>query len=279
MASQHSPQPLVMKGLALFARGDFQGAARAWLEAIAGDPKNPQLGAYLRQVEKVSPKDFAEAKAGAPTVPPSSVGPPATAKTMNLPPALHPSAADFTVDPWSGDGEQEGFELPANEAPAPGFDVVKSSSTAPVLLSVPPPKNNVAPSHSTKSEEIAEDIDTLEATLVDLLKLDDFSGALTVADKILAQKPNHQAAFDAHEKAVEALTKMFESKIGNRERVPKVLMSPDELIWLDLDHRSGYVLSQVDGVSSFDEIIEVLGMERLEVCRLLVKLLQCRAIG
>ena len=67
--------------------------------------------------------------------------------------------------------------------------------------------------------------------------------------------------------------------IGDIETVPRVLMSPEEVIWLDLDHRSGFVLAQIDGVSTYEEIVELTGMDRIESFRILAKLVQDKVIG
>jgi hypothetical protein len=55
-------------------------------------------------------------------------------------------------------------------------------------------------------------------------------------------------------------------------------MAQDEVIWLNLDHRAGFVLSLVDGRMSFDEILSVSGLELTDGMRILVQLLQEKVI-
>jgi hypothetical protein len=119
----------------------------------------------------------------------------------------------------------------------------------------------------------------LEGRLTDLFELDDFTGALGVADQILAAVPEHRAATEVRAACVEKLLAIYASKIGDKSAVPRLLLSPDELIWLDLDHRSGFVLAQIDGTSSYEEIIDLTGMDSLESHRIIAALVSEGVIG
>lgn len=122
-------------------------------------------------------------------------------------------------------------------------------------------------------------ITVLEARLKERTELDDFTGSLAVAHEILSIDPTHAQAIDSRERCRERLMAMYLSEIGDVHAVPKVLVPPDQIIWLDLDHRSGFVLSQVDGLSSYQELIEITGMGRLESLEILAKLVRDKAIG
>lgn len=123
------------------------------------------------------------------------------------------------------------------------------------------------------------DVSSQENALRDLLELDDFSGALAVAKELLAHAPDHDLAAQTRQMCEDRLRAMYASKIGDTQAVPRVLVAPDELIWLDLDHRAGFVLAQIDGVSSYEEIVEVAGMDMLESYRIIAKLVQDGVIG
>jgi hypothetical protein len=53
----------------------------------------------------------------------------------------------------------------------------------------------------------------------------------------------------------------------------------DQLRWLSIDHKAGFVLSLVDGVSSLEMIIDVSGMPELDTLRILSELAQQRIIS
>ena len=45
-----------------------------------------------------------------------------------------------------------------------------------------------------------------------------------------------------------------------KDRVPVVMVAREQLRWLSIDHRAGFLLSHVDGVSSLEMILDVSGM-------------------
>jgi len=72
---------------------------------------------------------------------------------------------------------------------------------------------------------------------------------------------------------------MYTARIGPLDRVPLVMVPRDQLRWLSIDHRAGFVLSRVDGVSSLEMILDVSGMPELDSLRILCELAQQRIIS
>lgn len=108
----------------------------------------------------------------------------------------------------------------------------------------------------------------------ELLALNDFSGALELLGKVLERKSNHKEAAQLHEVCEQNLTLMYESKIGAMEARPRTAIPPDEIIWLNLDPRAGFVLAQIDGEVSFDDLYAICGLKRLDTARILCELLE-----
>jgi hypothetical protein len=71
---------------------------------------------------------------------------------------------------------------------------------------------------------------------------------------------------------------LYASKIGDLSGVPVQALSENQMRWLGLDHRSGFLLSRVDGLSTIEEVLDVCGMPRLEALKTLVDLLERGAI-
>jgi tetratricopeptide (TPR) repeat protein len=107
----------------------------------------------------------------------------------------------------------------------------------------------------------------------ELFALGDFSGSLEMIEKILRVDQNHAEA-RAYLKQNEAtLIAMYESKLGSLASVPRLAISPEEVMWLNLDHRAGFLLAQVDGNVNFDELFALSGLPRLDTARILSTLL------
>jgi len=68
--------------------------------------------------------------------------------------------------------------------------------------------------------------------------------------------------------------KMLLGLLGPLDQVPVVAITPARLRERAFDHRTGFLLSQVDGASSLEMIIDVSGMTRVEALKGLNKLIE-----
>ena len=107
----------------------------------------------------------------------------------------------------------------------------------------------------------------------------DFSGALVVAEGILAENAEHEDALRCRERCTEVLSQMYLARLGSLGQIIRVAVAEDQIRWLSLDHRAGFLLSLIDGNSSIDELLDVSSMPRLEALRILFGLLDQRVIA
>jgi tetratricopeptide (TPR) repeat protein len=134
------------------------------------------------------------------------------------------------------------------------------------------------PASGRGAQGVFQEVGALLKGAEDMLELDDFSGALELVDKILEQEPENPRALQMRSEARRELESIYSSKLGDLDRVPRVRMAGDEIIWLNLDHRAGFIMSLVDGQLSYDEILSVCGLDPLEAMRILVQLVQEKVI-
>ncbi len=113
----------------------------------------------------------------------------------------------------------------------------------------------------------------------DRFSLGDYSGALAVAEMLLTKDASNVEAAKMAEECQRVLIKMYAARIGPLDRVPMVMVQPHELRWLSIDHRAGFLLSLVDGMSSIEMILDVSGMPLLDTLRILHELYQQRVIS
>lgn len=107
----------------------------------------------------------------------------------------------------------------------------------------------------------------------------DFSGALTAAEVILEHDPGDVEANRYAQSCRDVLTQMFSARLAPLDRVVSVAISPEQIRWLSLDHKSGFLLSLVDGTCSIEELLDVSGMPRLDALRILLTLSQQKVIA
>lgn len=113
----------------------------------------------------------------------------------------------------------------------------------------------------------------------DRVSLGDYTGALEIAEKLLEIDHDDGPVKVCAESCRGVLKQMYTTRIGPLDRVPIVMVARDQLRWLSIDHRAGFVLSLVDGVSSLEMILDVSGMPELDALRILSELAQQRIIS
>lgn len=173
-------------------------------------------------------------------------------------PQPSPSLAPFAQSAWDAKSNP-GIKLAAIVGEARALEMLSDDRPAPAALE---------PLRPVRSE-----IDTLVRGARDLLDLDDHTGAMELILKAQQQAPDHPEVQALREKSERTLLAMFESKLGRLEATPRVLLKDDEIIWLNLDHRAGFVLAQIDGTVTFDDVFAVSGMSRLDTVRILAQLI------
>jgi hypothetical protein len=108
----------------------------------------------------------------------------------------------------------------------------------------------------------------------ELFALGDFSGSLEMIEKILKMDPSHAEAREYLKQNEATLIAMYESKLGPGDAVPRLAIQPEEVMWLNLDHRAGFLLAQIDGLVSYEDLFALSGLPRLDTARILAALLQ-----
>ena len=72
---------------------------------------------------------------------------------------------------------------------------------------------------------------------------------------------------------------MYESKLGPPGAIPRLAIQPEEVMWLNLDHRAGFLLAQIDGTVSYEDLFALSGLPRLDTARILAALLRRASSG
>jgi tetratricopeptide (TPR) repeat protein len=260
---------LLLEGLDHYRKGKMLEAVRAWEEAYQLEPTNVRAREFLKSaLERIhAHMGGGRGAAAAQKHPwlPNKPGPLPVPAGVKL-----PTAADLPLlqarppppaTPWD-DGPS--LALPQQPDAAP-----EDKSGAWKIHEEP------LPSAPAEDREVSAWMQGAN----ELIALNDFSGALELLGKVLARKPTDPDALKHAEVCEENLTQMYESKMGAMDRIPKVVLPPDEIIWLNLDPRAGFVLAQIDGSVSFEDLYAICGLRRLDTARILSQLLDEGVIG
>ena len=118
----------------------------------------------------------------------------------------------------------------------------------------------------------------LATEMKDRFALGDFTGSLRASELLLGRDPNNAEAGRFASMSRERLIHLYSSKLGDLGRVPELAVQENDVRWLGLDHRSGFVMSRIDGRTTVDELVDITGMSRLEVFKTLVELLDAGTV-
>lgn len=165
----------------------------------------------------------------------------------------------------------------ASVASTPPAPVTRPPTETPDVTPVPPTLPPAA-ALTLETGEVDE-ASLILASAREFFGLGDFSGSLELIEKVLKMHPHHEEARAYLERSKQTLLQMYESKLGGLHKVPRQLLPPDEVIWLNMHHRAGFILSQVDGTLCYDDIIEISGMDRFDAVRIFADLVSNRIIG
>jgi hypothetical protein len=113
----------------------------------------------------------------------------------------------------------------------------------------------------------------------DRMQLDDFKGVIEALEQAPSTERENSEWRALMADARSKHQKMLKSAIGDLTNSPKVLVASDEIIWLNLHHRAAFLLSLIDGRISYDDILSLSAMPRLDTLEVLVELLRERVIG
>jgi tetratricopeptide (TPR) repeat protein len=264
---------LIDRGIKAYLQGRKDDARRAFEEVLRSDPGNARARSYLVLLDGGMTGSSPPAKppAPAPSAPrPIAAAAPPAAKPAAAKPAPARTAAaesrdDYAPSPWD-----DGPAAPATFVldPSGGLDlnaVADKSDLRPLVPDAPRPAQG--------GPGAKNDVSVWMQAARELHALGDFTGSLELIEKILQLDAGHEEAREYLRQNETTLVAMYESKLGPLSGVPRLAIKPEEVLWLNLDHRAGFLLAQIDGAVDYDSLFALSGLPRLDTARILATLI------
>jgi tetratricopeptide (TPR) repeat protein len=264
---------LVEQGIRAYVEGRLDESRRLLEEALRLDPISSRARSYLlllpgglQASQEIRPP--APPPTAPPAAPPASLAPPApppARSAPSAPPAPEPEPLrpedQFAPSPWDDGPATSPSILLGSEG---GLDLQAVAEKSDLRTLVPRAARPATPQ---------DDVAVWMTAAKDLLALGDFSGSLEMIEKILKVDPEHAEARDYLSQNEATLVAMYESKLGPLGGIPRLAIKPEEIMWLNLDHRAGFLLAQIDGEVDYESLFALSGLPRLDTARILASLL------
>jgi tetratricopeptide (TPR) repeat protein len=252
---------ILNRAMAAYREGRLADALAILREARKLDPANPRIRSFMALLSGGT--------AGMTPIPgtmPAFVPPPpAPPRPGSSAPVTLDDAQDFAPAPWE-DGPATAATIVV-DGTGPGLDLaaVEEKSGLRPLVPQTPPKELPA--------QQRQEVTTLMQAARELHALGDFSGSLELIEKILQAAPDHEEAREFLAQNESTLFAMYASKLQPLSNVPRLAIKPEEVMWLNLDHRAGFLLAQIDGVVDYESLFALSGLPRLDTARILASLI------
>jgi tetratricopeptide (TPR) repeat protein len=264
---------LIEQGIKAYTRGQLDEAQRCWQEALALEPLNDRAKAYLDLL--------AGALGHAPGPLPVPAQPQAIPLAPGVPVALPAPEGGAATSPGSPKRItlSEYSPSPWDQGPAASPAIVLETDGGLDLATIAEKSDlrSLVPDQPGLPSLPAKPLDDVEVWMQgakELHALGDFSGSLEMIEKILKVDPEHAEARAYLADNESTLIAMYESKLGSMSSIPRLAIKPEEVLWLNLDHRAGFLLAQIDGTVNYEDLFALSGLPRLDTARILSTLLQ-----
>jgi hypothetical protein len=130
-----------------------------------------------------------------------------------------------------------------------------------------------APGAETRDERVRRRIGGLLDRAAAASAQSHHSTAVIAVDLALAEDPDSAVAQKLIHRHQDEVLAVYAQFVGDLHARPTLAIAMHELAAQELDSRSAFLLSRIDGNLSFEEILDVAGMTRLEAFRYLARLL------
>jgi hypothetical protein len=119
--------------------------------------------------------------------------------------------------------------------------------------------------------------DTLNLPIAEMrerFSLRDYEGALAPADRILNAQPDHALAREFRANCCAALEDVYAFRLGPMVRIPVVVKLPAPTDSPPVDHRTGFLMTFIDGSATLEAIVDRCGMPKSDALRILDELMK-----
>lgn len=108
----------------------------------------------------------------------------------------------------------------------------------------------------------------------ELFEAGEHAESLRICELLEDQLEGNEDIEDLIEQNREILEKLYIQRLGGLDSVPRVELGAGDLQNMDMDHKTAFLLTRIDGMLTIDDVMSIAGMSRLETAKMLMKALE-----
>jgi tetratricopeptide (TPR) repeat protein len=147
----------------------------------------------------------------------------------------------------------------------------------------PDPETDAGPARAAAPEVASAESDSPAGSLVEeartRLEAEDLEGALDLFRAAADLEPDRIEVEGYIDAIRSQLLQTYRKRVGESGAVPELLIQPSAITRYQLPADAGFVLSQVDGETTVEQLIALSGMDAFEALRILNDLIDAGIVG
>ncbi|MFH2008658.1 MAG: hypothetical protein ABI333_18875 [bacterium] len=157
--------------------------------------------------------------------------------------------------------------------PMPLSDVPRTESSSPEDLVIPE-----RPKDASRPAEVSEELEAILhperglALARHLCDTGDFDRSMRLAEQLQSRYPDLTGLADLIDTNRRVLEQKLLDSLGNLDMIAVPKPAEADLSAMDLDPRTAFLFSRIDGTMTVEDLIDISGMTRFETARILVRL-------
>ena len=98
--------------------------------------------------------------------------------------------------------------------------------------------------------------------------------SLEICELLADALPDNETRKELMERNLEILESLYLEKLGDTDAVPRVELAQGNLQDIQMDHKTAFLLTRIDGMLTIEEVLDIAGMSRFEAAKTLVQALE-----
>jgi hypothetical protein len=137
------------------------------------------------------------------------------------------------------------------------------------VFAIPSSQFTNSETNQPSAQELPEEFAIILSGAEDLLYEEDYLGAKYLLDVASKKAPDNEKIKSLRQLCDQKVLEIYREEFTSLDAIPERIKKLSDILSLDLDHRAGFVLSQIDGSTTISELLFLSGVKEDEIFMIL----------